>query len=258
MAKNRMINTRFWIDDYISNLDPVEKLLFLYCLTNPYTDICGIYEIPVKHIAMETGLDKDMVIKILKRFEDDHKIIYIKGWIGIVNFTKHQQKNPKVTIGIENGLKQAPKELVDRLSIDYDRQSHFNSNLNLNSNTNIKIEDKNSPSLSKKKEQTPLIKKISYLSEIPEEDLKEFCTRFSASPKQIKDKAESLKLYCQSKGKVYKDYKAFLLNAIKKDFSERQIITKPVYEEIKIEMTPEQKKELEEKKKQITRQLTGK
>lgn len=140
-----MINTRFWIDDYISNLDPIEKLLFLYCLTNPYTDISGVYEIPLKHIALETGLDREMVIKIMNRFERDNKIIYQNGWIGIKNFAKHQQKNPKVTIGIENGLKQAPKYITDRLSIDYDTLSHLNSNINTN------IKRKSSPPKSIKK-----------------------------------------------------------------------------------------------------------
>ena len=63
-----MINTRFWIDDYISHLDPTEKLMFLYFLTNPLTDICGVYEIPLKNIALDTGIDKEMVEKIIKRF----------------------------------------------------------------------------------------------------------------------------------------------------------------------------------------------
>lgn len=129
-----MINTRFWIDDYISNLDPSEKLLFLYFLTNPYTEICGIYELPLKHVAMETGLDKEMVVKILARFEKDKKIIYKNGWVGIYNFAKHQVDNPKVHRGIEIGLAKAPKEIVDRLSIGHDSLSHSNSNSNPNSN----------------------------------------------------------------------------------------------------------------------------
>lgn len=145
-----MINTRFWIDDYISNLDPIEKLLFLYLLTNPYTDICGVYEIPTKHIALETGIDKEMVLKILRRFESEHKVYYENGWVAIVNFAKHQLKNPKVEKGIEIGLSKAPKSLIDRLQIDYDTLSH--SNLNSNSNLNSKnMEDKSSiPSKGKK------------------------------------------------------------------------------------------------------------
>ena len=77
MAKQRMINTKIWSDNYFEELDPTEKLLFLYFLTNIYTNICGIYEIPLKIIAVETGIDKEMVKKILQRFESDKKIFYI-------------------------------------------------------------------------------------------------------------------------------------------------------------------------------------
>jgi hypothetical protein len=136
MAKIRIINTRFWIDDYISNLTPKEKLLFLYFLTNPFTDICGVYEIPVKQIAMDTGISKDEVDKIISKFEVDGKIVYEGGWVGIRNFAKHQSINPKVARGIEIGLKSAPKSITDRLSIGYDSLSHLNSNSNSNSNLN--------------------------------------------------------------------------------------------------------------------------
>ena len=69
MSKKRFINTRIWQDNYVSNLDPSEKLLFVYLLTNSSTNICGIYELPLKNVALETGLDTEMVLKILERFE---------------------------------------------------------------------------------------------------------------------------------------------------------------------------------------------
>lgn len=138
MAKTRVINTRFWVDDYISNLDPIEKLLFLYFLTNPSTDICGVYEIPLKTIAVDTGLDKEMVEKIIKRFTKDKKIVYYKGWAAIKNFIKYQTLNPKVIEGVRIGLSKAPHEVLDKLRIDYrygiDTLSHLNSNPNLNPN----------------------------------------------------------------------------------------------------------------------------
>lgn len=65
------------------------------------------------------------------------------------------------------------------------------------------------------------IASVSYLSNIPAEDIKEFTARFNATEKEIKSKAEDLKLYCERKGKVYKNYKSFLLNALKRDFKER-------------------------------------
>lgn len=136
MAKQRVINTRFWIDDYIANLDPIEKLLFLYFLTNPSTDICGVYEIPLKTVATDTGIEKEMVEKILKRFRRDDKIIYKNGWVYIKNFIKHQSLNPKVEKGIQIGLERVPEEILNSLSYPIDRLSHLNSNSNLNSNIN--------------------------------------------------------------------------------------------------------------------------
>jgi hypothetical protein len=145
MSKKRMVDTRFWIDDYISHLDPVEKLMFLYFLTNPFTDISGMYEVPLKNIALDTGIDKEMVIKILNRFERDNKIFYENGWIAIKNFAKHQLDNPKVLRGIEIGRAKAPESLKNKvknsLSIDNDSLSHLNSNSNLNSNLNERSEE---------------------------------------------------------------------------------------------------------------------
>jgi hypothetical protein len=64
---NRYINTNFWKDNYIADLDPSEKLLFLYLITNPRTNIAGIYELNLREIAFDTGFDVDMVKKILAR-----------------------------------------------------------------------------------------------------------------------------------------------------------------------------------------------
>lgn len=141
MAKSRMINTKFWDDNYTSNLDPIEKLLFLYLLTNTSTNICGVYEIPVKKIAMETGIDKDMVFKILERFTKDNKVFYIDGWIWLVNFIKNQnQKSPLVKKGIDNELEAVPshiKEQVEEITKGIDTLSHL-TKYNLTKSNSIK------------------------------------------------------------------------------------------------------------------------
>lgn len=62
---------------------------------------------------------------------------------------------------------------------------------------------------------------ISYLREIPDADMKEFVGRFAVGEVQIKKKAEQFRLYCESAGKTYKNYKSALLNAMIKDFEER-------------------------------------
>jgi len=130
--RQRMVNTRFWDDNYTSNLDPIEKLMFLYFLTNTSTNISGVYEIPIKKIANETGIDKEMVIKQLDRFARDSKIFYIEGWIGIKNFIKHQSINPSVEAGIARCMKEVPIAMINRLSTDCEQPALLNlTKLNL-------------------------------------------------------------------------------------------------------------------------------
>jgi len=121
MSKQRYLDTKFWDDNYIIKLDPVEKLIFIYCLTNPLTNILGIYEISLRRIAFDTGIDQDMVIKILGRFEKDNKIKYDNGYIVIKNFTKYQKDNPSINRGIEILIPQIPPELLKWVNIDQKR-----------------------------------------------------------------------------------------------------------------------------------------
>ena len=127
MAKQRMINTRFWSDTYISELDPIEKLLFIYFLTNQYTNLSWIYELSLKHIALDTWIDKqEMLPKIIKRFSDTWKIYYIDWWIYIKNFQKYQNsENPKIKKWIDREISDVPSYIlekikdIDTLSIPY-------------------------------------------------------------------------------------------------------------------------------------------
>lgn len=93
MSKLRSVNTRFWDDNYILDCDPLEKLLYLYLITNSMTNMLGIYEISLKRIGFDTGLDKEMVIKLLKRFENAGKAFYKDGYIVLMNYAKHQNYN---------------------------------------------------------------------------------------------------------------------------------------------------------------------
>lgn len=128
MAKQRIVNTAFWDDSYISKLNTVEKLLFLYLLTNPLTNISGVYQISNRRIAFDTGIDSATIDKIIKRLSKDKKVKRVKDWIVLVNFVEHQNLNPKVITGIEREINGLPPEIS--LYIDYDRLSHL-TKLNL-------------------------------------------------------------------------------------------------------------------------------
>ena len=113
MAKKRFVETTFWTDPYIQDLDPSEKLLYLYCFTNNSSDLCWIYEISLKTISFDTWFEKDMVLKIINRFAKDHKIYYINWWIYVKNFIKHQSSNPSIQKGIERSLESIPDDILE-------------------------------------------------------------------------------------------------------------------------------------------------
>lgn len=121
MSKLRSVSTSFWSDPFIEDLTPNEKLLFLYLITNDKTNMLGIYEVSIKKISFDTGLNKDVIEKALKEFERLSKVKYIKNHIVLVNFMKHQNYNTnmkKSAIGIYNEL---PNELKNKeLSISKD------------------------------------------------------------------------------------------------------------------------------------------
>jgi len=149
MAKQRIVNTKFWDDSYIACLAPTEKLVFLYLLTSPLTNISGVYELPPKRAAFDVGVEEKTLDKIFGKFETDRKIVRKDSWVGIVNFIKHQTLNPKVKLGILSELGKAPKELVETMSIDYrrlgrapDSLSHLNLNSNSNGRTDSLSEEK--------------------------------------------------------------------------------------------------------------------
>lgn len=140
MAKNRYINTRLWSDSWIrTRLNPLDRYLFLYFLTNEHSNISGIYELPIDTIAYETGLDQnDLTRSLIPRLRP--KVGYWKGWVIIPNFLKHQnQKSPTVQKGIAAEIANVPKGISEKaIELGYPMHtlSHLNSNFNLNLNSN--------------------------------------------------------------------------------------------------------------------------
>lgn len=102
----------------MADLDPTEKLLFLYLLTNERSTLAGVYELPLKTMAVESGIETEMVRKILSRFEEDGKVKYQEGWVAIKNFLKHHEHgSPTVRKGIDEAVKSAPdwaKEFIGK------------------------------------------------------------------------------------------------------------------------------------------------
>ncbi len=133
MAKSRYITTDLWRDSYIDSLNPSEKLLWIYLICNPSTNLSGIYQCPERIMASDTGFEVTMVHKIFKRFQAEKKAYYIDGWVILPNAPKHQNlDNPKICKGIERELREISDKVlvsIDKLSIPYvypiDKISHL-------------------------------------------------------------------------------------------------------------------------------------
>lgn len=117
MAKQRFISTSFWDDAWVQSLNISEKLLYLYLMTNPLTNIAGVYELTEKRIAFDTGFTPATITKVMKKFEKDGKAFFRHGYVILPNWPKHQHWNnrSKVKKGIDSILESTPLEVMATL-----------------------------------------------------------------------------------------------------------------------------------------------
>lgn len=117
MSKGRYVKTNFWRDTYIVELDTTQKLLFLYFLTNPATNLSGVYEIDLRLVSLDTGIQQKQIEKVLQKFMADDKMHYQNGWLIIKNFIKNQRFNDSMRRGAEKELSDLPQWLQGVLSM---------------------------------------------------------------------------------------------------------------------------------------------
>lgn len=111
MMKRRTINTKMWEDPFFEDLSPNEKLVFIYLITNPMTNILGIYEVSLKRISFDTGVDKNTIKKALETFQSNGKVYYIQNYIIMPNFLKNQALNGNMWKGAVDLFNKLPNWL---------------------------------------------------------------------------------------------------------------------------------------------------
>lgn len=109
----RYISTSFWDDEWVQSLSFEEKGLFLYLLTNPLTNIAGVYKIQVRRIVFDTGLAEADVGLILGKFGDAGKAYRHGEYIVLPSWPKHQRvQNPNISKGIKRVLEELSPEMI--------------------------------------------------------------------------------------------------------------------------------------------------
>jgi len=124
--KTRIIYTKIWEDRFFKKLSNPARFLFLYLITNPRINLCGIYEIQDDVILFETSLDKKQLSKIKKQLEP--KVFFCEDWVYVVNAQRlGGYKGEKNNIACSRELKEIPENVkktfdklnTDRVSIPY-------------------------------------------------------------------------------------------------------------------------------------------
>lgn len=81
----------------------------------------GIYENSIRKMSFETGIKKDDLEKALKEFEKFGKVKYIKNYVVLVNYMKHQNFNTNMKKSAIDCYNNLPNELkINDLTISKD------------------------------------------------------------------------------------------------------------------------------------------
>lgn len=109
-ANFRQIHTRIWKDEWFLDLQPDEKLLFIYLFSNENTSLSGLYKLAFKIICFETGIDQVRAAEILGKFASSGKVFYSDSIVWIVNMRRYHSSNSiKVQKRIETDLLLIPE-----------------------------------------------------------------------------------------------------------------------------------------------------
>ena len=121
MATHSYISTTFWDDAWIQELDPSEKLVYMYLMTNPLTNIIGVYKITDRRISFDTGLTVDTVKTIIGKFTASRKAVRFGEWVILPTWPKHQslekdgRRNDNLWKGFVRLLSELPDDVFDKL-----------------------------------------------------------------------------------------------------------------------------------------------
>lgn len=113
MSTQRYISTSFWDDEWIQSLDPSEKLLYLYYMTNTLTNIAGVYKITERRVSFDTGFNISTIQHIMQKFDKSGKVFRHGEWVVLPTWAKHQKVSERDNNrkGIDAILKSLPDDV---------------------------------------------------------------------------------------------------------------------------------------------------
>jgi hypothetical protein len=129
MELRRSVNTKIWDDVWFMDLSHEYKLLWFYLITNTQTNMLGIYEISLRKISFDTGLDLETILKAFKDFQTLSKAKYHRNYVILYNWIKNQSYNPNMIKSAVSEFEKLPTWLK------IETENHFIYNLKAKNET---------------------------------------------------------------------------------------------------------------------------
>jgi hypothetical protein len=140
--KTRILHTKIYDDGYVSSLKPLEKLFFIYLLTNENVNIIHCYELPERKALFQTGLDKKTIDKAKAKFHKDGKILFNGDFVYLPNATKYEKYTGVKNEGAkETAKKQLPESVKKWLEALQDRGIDTGMDTPISTQENPEVED---------------------------------------------------------------------------------------------------------------------
>lgn len=235
--KTRILHTKVWQDELVSELSPIQKLLFIYYITNDNIGLTGIYEITDRQVSFDTGLSKTQIAEAKTLFEKSGKLFFYKNWVYVINAQRlNGFHGEKLNTAIKKEKALIPVDIssyFDRVSKNVDRVSDFDDTP---INHKSEIINHKEEVVKEKQENS-----IGYLKLLPEAHVKEFADKYNCDQPQVRQLATQLVFWCETNGKTKKNYSSFLQNRLLDKYGFRKKITAFKPSEIAPEISEEQR-----------------
>lgn len=129
--KTRIIQTRFWDDDFISGCNLYTCHLYIYLLTSQYINISGIFQLPLRKIVFESKLTEKQLGTAIEELSQAGKADFYKGWVYIRNAFKNNNY-----VRSEDNQKAYEKEIA---LVPQEVKEYFDSSVNSTADSSVGV-----------------------------------------------------------------------------------------------------------------------
>jgi hypothetical protein len=216
--KTRIIQTRFWDDEFVFNASKDAKLLYIYLLTSQYINICGIFQLDERKIAFETGLTPKEFEKAKQEIENAKKVFFYKGWVKVCNAEKNNgyKNSPLNEVAYQREISLIPEGVLD----------YFDSSMDTSIDSSIYTNHKSEIINNKYKIINKTKKEFSEFDDLTEEVCLEIANQYSVSFQDVLDTKQDLELWMGKASKnVYSNYKLALQTWVRNNKRENKFQT---------------------------------